>query len=273
MAIRTVQYDYFGPRFAVIDGEMPSPRQLKRLRRKGLCVHVLRMPPGEHSLEFLDPVAEVVQELRVTDYACTDARRVERMPSLRQLGLGIDARMSVDLTKAEKLEMFAGPWKRMESVVDCVGLSELRISNPAPGVLDGLRSSLTRLDIFGASRLSRVPTIPASARLQSLTIFRAKSIDLAPLANYGKLRRLELDSCKTVLGATVLTGMANLEEMILEKCAEIDGWECLEAVRVARVRVIDRNPFDAEFRRAVAERGNWTFPPGRQYLPRGRHDR
>lgn len=267
MGIQTVQYDEFGPRFAVIDGEMPSASDYRRMRKEGLCIHVVRMPPGEHTLDFLEPVAEVIQELRVNDYACKDIRRVERMPALRRLGLGIDPRVPVDLTKAEKLEAFAGPWKYMESVVECTRLTELRISNPPPGQLDGARSSLVRLDIFSAAKLSEVPRIAASTDLRRLTIFRARSIDLAPAVHYAKLQRLELDSCKRVLSGQVLLEMRNLEEIVLEKCPQIDGWESLEGLHGPRVKVIDKNPFDAQFRQAVTSGGNWTFPPGPGYLP------
>lgn len=267
MPIQTVQYDEFGPRFAVIDGESPSASDLKRLRKEGLCIHIVRMPPNEHTLECLDPVAGVIQELRVNDYACTDARTVERMPVLRRLGLGIDPRTPVDLTKVEKLESFAGPWKCMESVTECVGLAELRISNPPLGRLDSLKSSLSRLDIYGASKLSEVPRIAASPDLQALSIFRAKSIDLSPVVQYRNLQRLELDSCKVLRGARVLLEMANLEEIILERCPQIDDWELLEGLQVPRVRVIDKNPFDREFREAVALAGTWSLPPGPGYLP------
>lgn len=270
MPIRTAQYDEFGPRFAVIDGEIPSASDFKRLRKEGLCIHVLSMPANEHTVDFLEPVADVVQELRVHDYACNDIRTVERMPALRRLGLRIDPRVRVDLTRAEKLEAFAGPWKYMESVIECIGLTELRISNPPSGQLDDVKSSLVRLDIFGATKLSEVPRVAASTDLQRLTIFRARSIDLAPAVHYAKLQRLELDSCKRVLSGQVLLEMRNLEEIVLEKCPQIDGWESLEGLHGPRVKVIDKNPFDSQFRTVVAPGGNWTFPPGPGYLPPSR---
>lgn len=125
-------------------------------------------------------------------------------------------------------------------------------------------SSLVRLDIFGATKLSEVRCIAASPDLRRLTIFRARSIDLSPAVHYRNLRRLELDSCRVVRGAKVLLGMANLEEIIVERCSQIDDWEILEGLQVPTVRVIDKNPFDTEFRETVALAGNWSFPG---YLP------
>lgn len=61
----------------------------------------------------------------------------------------------------------------------------------------------------------------------------------------------------------------HLEALTLENCQEIDDWEDMEGSTVQEVRIVGRNPFDADFRSRVAPGQRWTFPHGLLPVPRG----
>jgi hypothetical protein len=242
MTMRVARLGGFGPRVAIIEGEVPSAREFARIRRRSLPVQVLRMPPGHQGLEFLQPIADCIEDLRVNDYRCIDARFIEAMPRLRSVGLVIDARTAVDLTRPTKLSIFAGPWRHFESLVECRNLVELRVTSPDPEALAGMRSSLTRLDIFLSRKMVEIPIIAASAGLRELSIYRTPVLDMSRIDFYEELRRLELDTVKSVTGAEALLRLGRLDELTMEKCADVGGWESLAGLTAARVTVIDRNP-------------------------------
>jgi hypothetical protein len=264
--MRVTQFDENGPRFAVVEGSVPSPGEFARIRQERLGVQVLGMPAKLTDLDFLEPIFDCVTELRVNDYQCKDARAVEKMSRLTKLGLGIDPRTNVDLSVVRSLKFFAGPWKHFESVIGCESLDELRMTTPDPQALEQLRSDLSTLKIFMSRKLTTIPMIAASTGLRELSIYRTPNLDLTNLPFYRRLASIELTACTTNTGVEGLLESKELKKLTLENCTHIENWELLDALSGVRVRIIGKNPFSKAFQESVEPSTLWTFPPGRAHV-------
>jgi hypothetical protein len=255
-----------------IDGLFPTASEVRTIQRPRSSVRILKLPLGLDDLAFLAPAADAIEVLDVLDPNCRDVRLIETMTSLRRVGLNVDERYPVDLARVTRLESYSGPWKRMESVIDCLNLSDLRLTSPDVGKLSAIKSSLARLDIYSVPTPQAVPVIsPAKTTLNELLIYGARDFDLKPIIEYQGLTQLTLSSCRSLHNLTALLDLPVLKNVFLERCPDLDGWEDLARLEGVQVKVIDRNPFDLHFREEVRDGGKWPFPLGRAYIgaPRG----
>lgn len=268
MIVRETSYDG-GSRIAILS-QVPTPREFAQIRRERLSVAVYMMPPGYTDLTFLEPVFDVIPQLIVQDYACRDARAVEEMINLRRLDLATSRLLyAVDLTRCESLTEVVAPWKKLESIADCVFLTSLTVEDVDPLGFAGVKSSLMGLSLLKSRRLLDIPSIPA-ANLTRLRVHGASALDLKPIQRFENLERLDIESIARIVGAAALAQLPSLKTLVLDNCPDIGGWENLNTLRVPNIRVSERNPFDAEFRAGVRMSGNWSFPSGvnRRHLGR-----
>ena len=256
------------PDFAIITYSLPTTEDFDLIRARRHPVHVLRMPDGWSSLDFLDPVIDVIPKLIVTDYSCTDARAVARMTGLHSLSFSsVDLKSSVEIAGLPELRRYSGPWKRVESLAECTDLTQVGLYGFPPGVVSTIESPLEALTLVQAGTSGELPVIRNPSRLRDLRVALAKSLDLSTLISYPALRVIELESCRAISHPDALLGLPHLTDLTLGACRNIEGWTALDSLTSVRVRVWGSNPFDLEFREAVADAGNWSFPPGKGYLP------
>jgi hypothetical protein len=262
----------FGPTYAIFDSDSVSEDDFRLVRAGRLPLYILTIPDGGSSLDFLEPIFDVIEELRVQTYDCRDPRAIERMPRLRSLGLHLDAQFSTDLSGLEHLTLFAGPFKKFESVARCHHLTELRISSPTPAAFRDFDSPLERLEIYSGSRLAGVPRLARPELLNRLTVYSVGAFDLSNLALCENLSELEFDRCKELTNTAVLLELPALTKLEFENCPQMDDWIALANLHVPNIVVARKNPFDLEFRETVGSSGRWTFPPGNRNIapPRGK---
>jgi len=249
-----------GPLTAVIDGDYPTEADFQEIRDHHLPLEIWETPGKEHTLDFLSPVFAELTSLRVGGGSCNDLRGVESMTALESLGLSVESAVKVDLSVLPHLVMFAGRWKNFESLTKARSLKELRITGPDVNQLSAIEASLVKLQIFMSRKLVEVPVIPSSFGLQELSIYRSPNVNLGSINHYANLARLELSGCTHLTDAHALLQLPALSYLELENCPDVQQWETLAELRETRVRVIGKNPFTPEFRRAATSTGLWSFP-------------
>ncbi|KAA1420444.1 hypothetical protein FE697_015880 [Mumia zhuanghuii] len=190
-------------------------------------MHLALTPPrGAENLDPLLPLAAHLRWLSLGETAI-DLRALGSFTELRELRmLGARPRHNVDLSGLAALHTLHS---RAPHAVSGLVLPSLRCLFVA-AVDDEMLSRVTgHLRVFRADlsrRLTRIPSSPAFASMEELTLNSVGPFDLSSLAGHKTLRVIQLLHSPSVVGVEALATIRTLEEVVIVADA-IGGWEAL----------------------------------------------
>jgi Leucine-rich repeat (LRR) protein len=149
----------------------------------------------------------------------------EGLSSLRHLqAIGIDSDIAFDFSQMPQLESVGGVWSEKWTNLDkCGVLKRLRVSAFNRKSLEDVpcAETLEELSLI-QTRLQSLKGIEAAGNLQELCISYGPSLlDISGLAFLGRLRKLEIESCKKVKNFEEIGRVAGLETLLLKQCGTL----------------------------------------------------
>ena len=255
-----------GLSFANYDGSGFVPADWDYLRSEMLGLNVIGLPPGEHGLEALKPAYGWLRSLRVNSASCTDLRLVRELKDLDSLAIGGLVEHGLPASDLPGLESFSGPIDNFPGIEHLPSLRSLGVVW-ASHKIRTITAPLRQLAYTEKARQAGLPALAHPELLESLEVDFAKNLDVSTIGTYRNLRELTFHHCRVITGARSLCDLA-LDTLVIENCPDMEGYESLTTLSVARAHVVGRNPFGARFREEVAARVDceWTFPPSTRYL-------
>lgn len=245
-----------GRNLAIINGELPDESEWREIESRDLGLNVLAMPGQASDLGPLLPWALRIRHLYVNSYTCSDLRLLPSFASLESLALGGRVTKRPADYRPAALRLYSGPLKGFESTMGAPSIRILKLIMNGASSLPELADSLEDLSLLSARAVRRLD-LQHNQKLSSLKVHGARELSLQGLPQ--SLRTLHLEQCAEVADAEAVLDMQHLEDFWLEDIGRFHPLEGLEGLR-ARVRVVGRSPFDANFRARMPS--NWTFPPG-----------
>lgn len=214
---------------------------------------------------------EIVQQNKV------DPRPLDGLTNLRGLRLETPG-AGIDFSCFPELEVFDGDWHEDNSRINsCQELRDLRIRHfkPGSGDLSSL-ADVTRLEWLsivqtGVTSLAgletlrdlRYFTVAYAPKLESLELPSERPIELremkvekarkiasyAPLAEFGRLRRLHLTSCAPMADLQWIQGLAELDFLSIVETNVVDG-DLSPLLRLPKLRYVgtmDKKHYNCKF--------------------------
>lgn len=252
-----------GTRIVTIDGVLPTSVEWDEIFSNGYSLNVISMPNGSSTLDALLPVRERIQQIAINSYSCSDLRTLDQMPNLRELVIGGRVVKAPSLTQLNAFESFTGPLAKFSGVAALQTMRKIEF-DCARKALPPIHSAIRELGLISIAESGVLSQLRDPAALERLSIHRASDLDLGRVAEFGELRLLHIEDCKSLRNVRALLGVKSLTRIILENCAVLDDTFALIGLE-CEVRVIGKNPFTLRFRESVGN--NWIFPPGRAFLP------
>ncbi|BDI21662.1 hypothetical protein [Herbiconiux sp. L3-i23] len=172
-----------------------------------------------------------------------DLGPLEEMPSLQSLDLNAlgDTRIKskIDASGLTHLEQFIGDPRKLVGIDQ---LSEIRRALVLRGVARrDYEWPLQELELRRTADITDLARFVRADDLRKLAVTGVKNIDVSELPS--SIRALSLTNVRHITG---VTGLANIEHLVLEDCPAIDSWEKLFDGRCARITSIGRRPFEGE---------------------------
>ncbi|MBT0774219.1 hypothetical protein KIH74_35070 [Kineosporia sp. J2-2] len=182
------------------------------------------------SLDFLDPLAERIRQLVVTNMDIRDVSTVAKFSDLRYLSLFIGKirkNGGFDAQRLRLLKTYAFRWEEgIANVAELPSLTSLMVERPKPRLTDIIEGSpnLRNIDIRTAGKIESL-TFPSGSELGDLSISKAKLPGgLHNIPSHGSFKRLTLQSVDKMPLSTFENLPSSLETIVLE-----DGGDMGEA--------------------------------------------
>lgn len=252
--------------YTAIDGADLSALTAAKIRHVTKSVHIISMPPGCNSLDFLEPVGHVLERIVVTDWGCEDARILANFPALADIDLlTTNLTYDVGLESAPALKRFIGQGSRFyRSAWRNPSVRELGIDHASSDMLEAIAhpSLLTSLSHLSARNVDRLPAEFDS--LQTFELHGAREFDLASLA--ATISSLRFTSVKSFTNGDHLAQLNKLRSIYFFDSGRVDShspW--LSNLQIESGEVFGP-PFP--FRRSelnaldAAQRRRWRVSPG-----------
>ena len=252
------------PPIAVIDGSLPSRKQLDWVVRRRLGILIENLPAGTSDLAFLEELGPSLSELVVTAPHCHDASAVARLTGLKHLTLWIDTRRPVALGQLQ-LQSFVGFWdKNVDSIFDCASLRYLHLEGAPPSTISRIPGSLEYLQLAGVKgQQYELQSLAPKGSLTELNFALAKELNLDGIEALTSLRTVTLTRISHLTNAQLLSGCRSLEKLWIEDCRNTDGLtDGLDGPDLTKAHIVGPPSAVASVRDAIKARGlEWQQEP------------
>lgn len=202
-------------------------------------MHILNLPPGTTSLDFLDPVVSDLDRLIVTDWSCRDSRILGRAVSLTELDLWTDEQHPVELAGLTSLRAIAVEWQpELSSALQLTSLRKVLLSHPPANVGELLGPHVEELRLDQARLISSM--FDAPPELTSFEISGTRSFDAASLADSSSLRSLTVANVRKLKGVVALSHRVRLKSLVLDNIRNLEDADELHLLRAESLLGIGR---------------------------------
>jgi hypothetical protein len=259
---------------AVFEGRLPTKRERASIQRNGYGLNLIGVPDRHSDLAFLEDYAPFLRNLSISAMNVTDARAVVAMPQLEELSLQVSQRGPLNLSLLPNLLEFAGELRHHESVLSGQRLKRAHFQAAGKGVLSRIKAPLEVLELVDLKTTELVLDLDHPTTLKNLTITGADRVDVRRMDGLQGLEILELGECSEIVGLAHLSSLESLRVLVLENCRSLDSPESLLSLNVERIAVVDKNPFDAAFRRLTEDASaDWVYFGSARRVPKGQRGR
>jgi hypothetical protein len=256
----TIVYPATGKPYVVLDQREPSAAERGAGARGELGLRFRGLPDGRSDWSFLLQYPEAVRFLSIADGTCKDARHIAELPHLEALSLSVDQRVDLDLTPLTRLWYFHGAHRHFESVSEVTSLTHLALQGTIGTALSRIRGPLEYLELIGARTLRELPELDDPTRLKTLWVEGSQDLSLARIGSFAGISSITLQTIGRIVDTAALLQLPSLEAIGLKACRAFDDQNALLRLTAEFVSVIDRNPFDKQFRReAELSRPLWAY--------------
>lgn len=256
------------PRLMVdITGRRPSAEQLIRAVNSGLPIDLDNTKTGgEFSLNYLEPVIERIQVLRitVTNTVLTNIEILEHASRLTSFEwLYPSFRGSVDFSELPRLRNFAALFTpELATVMANRNIKELGILGSELSHLPLIEAPLEALLITDRRATDRLPELAHPESLRSFRVDMPRRFDAASLLAASNLEKVQLNGVGRLENVAALTKLTKLARLEVE-AASVEDWDALlESRAPSALFILSPNP-SKKLRDEGARRG-WVVA--------GKHD-
>lgn len=207
-----------------IAGELPTADQLARAAEQCMPIHVGWLPTGMVDLDFLDPVADRIQDLRVYSPGIRNIDAVAQMSALQHLLVDDQLDLPpVDLRHHSALRDYQGRLALVPEVLQLPTLREAVVTIPPrrPLNLDG--TEVHALRIIHAPRTPSFAGLTGQPKLHTLGFSGIRKLSLAELPHLEHLKHLDLARIGTLQHLDALHRFPRLRTLTLTDVRHLDA--------------------------------------------------
>lgn len=253
-----------GIKLARYRGEIPTPRELKALARRGIGLSV-SLHSKVRDLQWLEPVAHRLSHLLVTSGHALDADTLSEMTALRFLSLNAEPDRDVNLSTLPALtevRAWEGGAGRILSVLESRSLLRAELNGLRLHTIPLISAPLRWLDLGDCRSLRSIPLVKNPGTLTRLDLEGVRRLDCTQVSSLTSLERLSFTSCRELENVASLLDLPNLQQLTFRNCPVIDDVRSLLSLSGVNVGVDGTNAFFQKFRVAAHMRrlSTWTFP-------------
>lgn len=208
-----------------INGDDPSPRELVDAAHSRLPIQIDRLSAGVTTLALLDPVAHLIEDLRIFASSLTDLSHVQRMHRLRRLT--IDDQIltpPVSSMALRRLQAFRGSLSVMPDLFALPALVEADVTLHAPNEEAG-SSTVTTLNVY--SRRGSLEQIVHPEVVRQLGFAGPAKLDLLNAENFARIEQLSIAHVGMLTNAQELLDLPELRTLYLTDVRNVEDVEGL----------------------------------------------
>lgn len=234
-----------------INGDLPSDSDLSNARE----IHLLRIPRGQRSLDFLAPVVGQLEGFRVPEGSRVRADFSVLADAVRAESLDLSGAVpsaEVDLSGLPRLRSFVlpPPQHRGHLVASALAnprLRALELQDLAQGDLSLVSAPLEHVRVWRSTAgITGVPASMPLGSLRSIHLFRMPAFDFAWIERAVALVEIEVWRVERLTGLRHLVERPRVSKVAFEDCPYVDEPELATHVNADRFWVIGETTIDRD---------------------------